>query len=152
MPPATDTSAAYHVHLPQRRSTKSRRVRDDDTELIINAHLEGYLPWEIDEALSYTAGTAERVLEENEYKSRFRVPKSEYEQYPRLYMVERMSLQGIADKFSTRRRNRSPGTIKVYLLMIGFYLDGEGKRKKVRIRHPGHRGKSGKSGTKRRLH
>lgn len=140
-------------HLPTRRSSKKRRrVNNEDTELICNAHLEGYLPWEIDEALSLSPGTAERVLEEHGYKSRFRVPKSEYEQYPRLYMVERMTLQGIADKFSTKHRRRSAGTVKVYLLMIGFYVDDEGKRKKVRIRHAGHRGKAGKTGTRKRLH
>lgn len=148
--PATEVAT---FHLPNRRSArKKRRVSNEDTELVCNAHLEGYFPWEIDEALVLTPGTAERVLDECGYKPRFRVPKEEWQQYPRLYMVERMSLKAIADKFSTKHRRRSPGTIKVYLLQIGFYEDTDGKKRKIRIRHAGHRGKAGKTSTKKRLH
>lgn len=141
------------IQLPRRRKQGSRRkVSDDDAELIIAAHLEGYPPWEIDEAMRLTPGMAERTLTNHGYKSRFRVPKNEYMQYPRLYMVERMSLAAIAEKFSNKRVSRSPGTIKVYLLMIGTFIDDDGKKRKIRIRNAGHRGKQGKRGSKRRIH
>lgn len=135
------------VQLPRRRVRKRGRVSNGDIDLIVAAYLEGYPDWEIDEALNLTSGTAERVLEDHGYKGRFRVPKKEYTQYPGLYMGARMSLSAIAEKFG-----RSPTTIKSYLLTLGTWTDAEGKKHKIRIRHCGHRGKQGNTGTKRQVH
>jgi hypothetical protein len=103
--------------------------------MILGAHLEGYIPKEIDERMGLSKGTAKRTLTSYGLKGKLRIPEREYMQYAKLYMEpkndpdQRWSLSEIAEKYE-----RSSGTVKTYLLILRDYKFKDGTTERIRIR------------------